>query len=174
MATSAAKSGPKPVNKAASEDEAAAPAPKSKKKRFLLLGLVLLLAVGAGAAWFFLGHGAQPAAAHAPAPAKPPVFAILEPFTVNLQAEAGEQYLQIAITVQVPDQAQADLIKQYMPMVRNRLLVLLSSKKIAELSTTAGKEALAAEIMARLRQPFAPNSPPQVITSVFFTSFVIQ
>jgi flagellar FliL protein len=93
---------------------------------------------------------------------------------VNLNQEAGEQYLQVAMTLLVPDQAQADLIKLYMPMVRNRLLTLLSSKKASELATIEGKQKLADDIKARLQQPFVTNSAPAVISHVLFTSFVIQ
>lgn len=174
MAT-APKSVPKIVP-AAEAAPAAAPK-KSKKKLFILLGVgLLVLGGGGGAAWYFLGHEA-PHGGAAPVkvqPSKPPVFLNLESFTVNLQPETGEQFLQIAFTVQVVDQAQVDLMKLYMPQVRSRLLLLLSGKKPSEISTVEGKKKLADEILASLRQPFSPNAPPQTVSNVFFTSFVIQ
>src|SRR5690606_40769311 len=60
----------------------------------------------------------DPLAAALPAPPKPPVFSALDTFIVNLQPEMGEQYLQVAITLQLEEQAQADQIKTYMPMVQ--------------------------------------------------------
>jgi len=178
MATSAPKAVPKAVPKVVPPEggEAAVAPKKSKKKLFIVLILLLILSgAGGGAAWYFLGQ--SNGGAHAKKkeePPKPPVFAQLEPFTVNLQPENGEQYLQVAMTLQVADQAQAEQIKLYMPLVRSRLLLLLSSKKASEISTADGKKKLSDEIVAQLKQPFASQGAPQSITGVFFTSFVIQ
>jgi flagellar FliL protein len=158
------------------EGAGAAPPPKkSGKKLLLIVGAALLLAGGAGGAWFFMSGGAPEGAAPAKQePPKPPVFVAMEPFTVNLQPEASEQYLQVQFTIQVADEKQVELIKLYMPLVRSRLLLLLSSKKPSELSTPEGKKKLQDEIVAAIKQPFTPQSPPQGVTGVFFTSFVIQ
>ncbi len=176
MAISAVKSVPTPTGKAepASGDTPAAAPHASKKKRLLIAAIILLLAGGGTAAWAFLRPGAAGKEAHKSLAAKPPVYAPLEIFTVNLNQEVGEQYLQVAVTLLVPDQAQAELIKLYMPMVRSRMLTLLSSKKAGELATVDGKQKLADDIKARLQQPFVPNSAPPLISSVLFTSFVIQ
>jgi len=172
MAT-APKGNPKvvPIDEAAA---ASASPKKSKSKLFLILGGVLLLAGGAGA-WFMMGDKAagEGAPAKQAAP-QPPVFIAMEPFTVNLQPEAGEQYLQVQFTLQMTDEKQVELIKMYMPLVRSRLLLLLSSKKPSELTTPEGKRKLQEEIVAAIKQPFTPQSAPQGVTGVFFTSFVIQ
>jgi flagellar FliL protein len=175
MAT-APKSAPKVVP---IDEGAPSPAPnKSKKKKLvvMLVAVLLALAAGGGAAWYFLGNkpsgDAEAQAKHEPP--KPPVFLQMEQFTVNLQPEVGEQYLQIAFTLQVANQEQVELIKLYMPLVRSRLLMLLSSKKASELSTPDGKKKLQDEIIAAIKQPFAPNMEPQGVNGVFFTSFVIQ
>ena len=174
MAT-AQKAAPKvvPIEEGA---PAAAPAPKrSTKKLFVFGALVLLLVLGGGGgAWYFLGAEPDPNAKPAAAPVLPPVYLQMEQFTVNLQPEVGEQYLQVAFTLQVADQAQVDQIKVYMPLVRSRLLMLLSSKKPSELSSADGKQRLQEEIVATLREPFAPGMQPTGVTGVFFTAFVIQ
>jgi flagellar protein FliL len=176
MAT-APKANPKvvPIDEAAAESISPAPK-KSKKKLFLLIAIVLLvLAGGGGATWYFTGEEAKPGeATEKHEPAKPPVFVVMEPFTVNLQHESGDQYLQVSFTLQVADQTQVDQIKLYMPLVRSRLLLLLSSKKGSELATEEGKKKLQDEIIAKVKQPFTPQSPPQAVTGVFFTAFVIQ
>lgn len=176
MATSAIKSVPKPTGKAEpdSDDIPDAATRTTKKKRLLIAALILLLSAGGAAGWVLYAPGTSSKDAHKPIAAKPPVYASLEMFTVNLNQEAGEQYLQIAITLLVPDQVQAELIKLYMPMVRSRMLTLLSSRKSSELATVEGKQKLAEDIKARLQLPFVPNSTPPLISSVLFTSFVIQ
>lgn len=175
MATSAPKAVPKAVPKPAADAGDSAAPKKSKKKLFAMLAVLLLLAGGGGGgAWYFLGQNKGEHAKKKVEPPAPPVFAALDPFTVNLQPDNGEQYLQVAMTLQVADQAQADLVKLYMPLVRSRLLLLLSSKKASEISTADGKKKLSEEIIAQLKQPFAPQGEPQKISSVLFTSFVIQ
>jgi flagellar FliL protein len=123
--------------------------PKKKGKLPLILGLVVLLSAAGGGAWFFMSKdkGGDTAPQQAkPQPPKPPVFVPLDAFTVNLSAEQGDQYLQVAATLKVLDQPAADAAKQYMPEVRHRTLVLLSSKKATEVTSAEGRERLAEEI----------------------------
>lgn len=175
---------PKPVPKAvpkaapAADSKEHAPAATTSKKKLwiMILGGVLLASAGGGAAWFFLGRAAPADSAKSVKhePAKPPVFVVMDSFTVNLQPEAGDQFLQVGMTLQVADQAQVDLIKLYMPLVRSRLLLLLSSKKASEISSVEGKKNLSDEIITQLKLPFSPGTEPQKVSGVFFTSFVIQ
>ncbi|MBC7512996.1 MAG: flagellar basal body-associated protein FliL [Herminiimonas sp.] len=161
--------------KAGAEVEEVAPK-KSRKKLVILIVLILLVAGGGGAVWFFLGHkDKEGAEKHAKVEApKPPVFLVMEPFTVNLQSDGTDQFLQIGMTLQVATPEQVDLLKLYMPQVRSRLLLLLSSKRAAEINTAEGKKKLGTEIMAGVNQPFTPAGKKQEVSDVFFTSFVIQ
>jgi len=156
----------------------AAAAPKSSKKMLIMIiGLVVLLAGGAGAYFALKGGGEdadhKPAKKAAKAHA-PPVFVPLDAFTVNLQPENGDQYLQIAFTLQVSDEKQVELIKANMARVRSRVLLLLSSKKASEISTPEGKAALSKELVATLQAPFVEKGDPQEISDVLYTAFIIQ
>jgi len=107
-------------------------------------------------------------------PAKAPVFLTLDTFTVNLQPDPDEKFLQVDISLQVASAEAAEAIKLHMPAVKNRLLLLLTSKSAAEISTVEGKQDLSNEIIAEVKKPFAPNAKPQEVLDVFFTSFVVQ
>lgn len=166
------KAGPK-----AEAEEVAPPVKKSRKKLWIILG-VLVLAIGGGSAAFFT-KGSDAPAGEEPAKevkhkAEAPIFVVIDSFTVNLQPETGEQFLQAGITFQVADAKEAESFKLYMPLIRSRLLLLLSGKKASEISTVAGKKKLAEEILAQMKVPFAGGGEPQQITDVFFTAFVIQ
>jgi len=165
-------------------DAAAAPADSRKKLIVIVAAAVLLLGGGGGAAWFFL-HGGDAAAAHGEAPKEgtkkkkkdpgaKPEYLPVEAFTVNLQPENGDQYLQVQFTLQIAGAEQATVIKDNMAIVRNRVLLLLSSKKASEISTLEGKRQLAAEIEAVIKDPFEDNGDEQDVTDVLFTSFIIQ
>ncbi|MFC0253127.1 flagellar basal body-associated protein FliL [Massilia consociata] len=162
-------------------DAAAAPAGSKKKLMIAALAAVLLLGGGGGAAWFFM-QGGDAAAEDTPKASKKkkkasnvkPHYVPVEAFTVNLQPENGEQYLQVQFTLQVDGPEQATLIKDNMAIVRNRVLLLLSGKKASEISTVEGKQQLAAEIQAIVQEPFAKGGDEQDVTDVLFTSFIIQ
>lgn len=172
--------------KAAPAADAAAAAPAGSKKKLIIIvaAAVLLLGGGGGAAWFFM-HGGDAGAAHEePAkeskkkkkkdPEAKPEYVPVEAFTVNLQPENGEQYLQVQFTLQVAGAEQATLIKDNMAIVRNRVLLLLSSKKASEIATLEGKQQLAAEIQAVVTDPFEKGGDEQEVSDVLFTSFIIQ
>ena len=163
----------------------AAPASGSKKKLMIMaIAGVLVLGGGAGAGWFFL-HGAGDAeAAHADeAPKKKKKkdkehakaeYVPVESFTVNLQPENGDQYLQVQFTLQVEGPEQVALVKDNMAKVRSRVLLLLSGKKASEINTVEGKQQLAAEIKAVVHEPFDEGGDGQDVSDVLFTSFIIQ
>lgn len=161
---------------------AAAPAGSKKKLIVIAAAAVLLLGGGGGAAWYFM-QGGDAAAQESPKESKKkkkknsdvkPEYVPVEAFTVNLQPENGEQYLQVQFTLQVAGAEQATLIKDNMAIVRNRVLLLLSGKKASEISTVAGKQQLAAEIQAIVQEPFEKDGDEQDVTDVLFTSFIIQ
>ncbi|MCX7142650.1 MAG: flagellar basal body-associated protein FliL [Proteobacteria bacterium] len=167
------------------EGEASAPKKKGSLLKKLLLILLPLLLIGGGAGWYFLRNQepqdekpqagkAAPAKAAKAGPTKPPTFVPLEPFTVNLQLEDVAQYLQVGISLRITDPAYTDAIKLNMPEIRNRILLLLSSKKPSQISTLEGKQALSAEIMQETTQALGSSVPASGVSSVLFTSFIIQ
>jgi flagellar FliL protein len=157
------------------DPKAAAEAPKSSKKMMIIaIVAVLVLGLGGGAGWYFLAGKSSAPAKKEVHKAAPPEFVVIDPFTVNLQPEAGEQYLQIQFTLEVAGVEQVTLIKTNMARVRSRVLLLLSAKKASELNTVEGKNQLSKEIIASVNQPFAAEAPVQQVTDVLFTSFIIQ
>lgn len=158
------------------EAEAEVPAPGSKKKLIIIIAAVVLLAGGGGAAWFMMKPkaGAHNVEAKHEEPAKVPVFMTLETFTLNLQPDPDEKFLQLDMQLQVANNEVADTLKTQMPVVRNRLLFLLTSKKSSEILTMEGKKQLSDEILAELKKPYSPGAKPQEILGVYFTSFVVQ
>lgn len=153
---------------------AAAEAPESpkgggKKKLIIIIAAVLLLVlIGGGAAFFLLkkNHAADAEGegedAHAAAPAVTkidpkkagaPVFLPLDPFTVNLADKDAERYAQVGITLELDEAKTSDMLKAYMPAIRNNILMLLSHKQAAELQTLEGKQKLMREIRRESLSP---------------------
>ena len=187
---------------------------KKKKVVVIAAALVLLLAGGGGGAAFYLKkkHAAAEQAAaeasgegsaQADAGAQPklvkanlknaPTFVPLEPFTVNLADREGERYAQVGMTLELSDPKASDLLKAYMPAIRNNVLLVLASKTASQLIEHDGKVQLAAEVRAAALEPLgyarparpAPatsgaakvpsdeeDAPP--IRAVHFSNFIIQ
>ncbi len=179
----------KPALKAAPPPSSpdAAQAPAGRSKLYLIIGIVgalVVLAAGGGVAWYLLrakdpapaagAPGSAAASDAKPVDAKPPTFVTLEPFTVNLQQENGEHFLQAGIVVQVADSKTVDAIKTYMPIIRNRILLLLSSKTPSELASLEGKKKLVGELIAALRESIPGATPERGIENAYISSFVIQ
>ncbi|MDR1424885.1 MAG: flagellar basal body-associated FliL family protein [Azoarcus sp.] len=202
MAQQAATKTPaKPETTAA---EAAPPKPRRGGKVLLIIVLilvtVLLLAVLGISALLLLrksgGNSGHDAAAELAAAqqvvvqpptvdlTKPPVFAPLDPFTVNLRSAEGEDshYLQAVIALRVADQATAEALKGWMPEIRHRINMLMSAKLASEVQDIKGREALAQEIHDQLNTLLGvPPPPPDTqslavgpIRAVLFSSFIVQ
>jgi flagellar FliL protein len=143
----------KPAPAAAAKEEAPVAAPPKSKKWLIIIIVILLMGIAGGAGWFF-SKGSSPASDKAETakaqeePAHEAKFVPLgENFTVNLQREEGDQYLQAGITLKILQPELEERIKALMPEIRSKLLFLLSSKKPSELQTIEGKKKLIAEII---------------------------
>ncbi|APR37283.1 flagellar basal body-associated protein FliL [Paraburkholderia sp. SOS3] len=150
-------------------------------KRSLMIALIALVAaaLAGGGTWFYMSRhetaaAAQPAA-QAPKPSPVPVFFALEPMTVNLQSDDGEQhYLRIGLTLKLNDQQTQEHLTQHMPEIRSRVLLALSNKHPDELAPLDGKRALAKELAALIEQPTETGGAPVHVDDVLFTEFVVQ
>jgi flagellar FliL protein len=154
----------KPAAPAAKEETPVAAPPKSKK--MLIIGIVLILVIAIGGAVWFFTKGSAPADLHAAEVKAEPVheakFVPLgENFTVNLQREEGDQYLQAGITLKIMQPELEEKIKTAMPEIRSKLLFLLSSKKPSELQTQEGKKRLIAEIIVETDSVLGLASAPE-------------
>ena len=162
----------------------AAPAPKNSKKLLIMILAALLILGGGGAAAFFMlkqTSGANHADGKKSAERKnPSVFAALDPFTVNLADPSRDHYLQIGLTYEVYAADVETDLKTQMPLLRSRVLLLLTSKSSEELASPEGKSKLAGDLVMLARAALgtsraagAQNSERGVV-DVHFSSFIIQ
>lgn len=112
---------------------ASLPAPARSSKLLIWIVVAVGLAAAAGAAAYFLlprftGGGASAAEAPKPSAPEKPIFVMLDPLTVNLQAEGRSRFLQIGMALRVRDERAKAQIVEFMPELRSRLLVLLSNR----------------------------------------------
>ncbi|MDO5611079.1 MAG: flagellar basal body-associated FliL family protein [Pseudomonadota bacterium] len=157
-----------------STPQPAAPKKKSKLTLILLMVLPTLIGAGGAAAWFIF---AQPqAATHgAPVKKKDALFLALDPaFVVNLNDERGSRYLQADIQVMTRDAKTLAALDKQQPVLRNKLLMLLSQQSPHALNDRAAKEKLQQLALAEIRTVLKSEGLPDAAEAVIFTSFVIQ
>lgn len=185
------------------ETEAAPPPPKKKSKwlLFIIIGIAGL-ALGGGGAYFLVKKQVAEESADAPAPegakkkkadnAAPPVFYKFDkPFTVKLQTEQQEAYLQAEVQLKLPDAQSVELIKQYEPELKHRITLTMMGKKASVIGTADGVQQLANELRSVTNSVIVPASVPKgkpaaetdpaattdadaPVQSVLFSSFIIQ
>ncbi|OYV47193.1 MAG: flagellar basal body protein FliL [Candidimonas sp.] len=145
-----------------------------------IAGIALIAIVSIGAtAFYFLRIGPSTANAQTPVATKPiplpgPIFVPLEPFTVTLRDNDSSRILYVAITLRVSDEASRKLLDVYMPEVRNRVLLELSTQSPTIVQTPAGRTQLALGLAKVLETPYLPQPHGPHISNVLFTAFVVQ
>ena len=137
--------------------------PKSSGKTMMIMAVLFALIIGAGAAWFLAGSSSGTEGGDKVEKETPSLFFPLETFTVNLVPEFGDQYLQVDMTLKVSGQDIIDEVKRRMPEVRNRVILILSSKRASELTTVSGKSALATSLNVQLNMLIDPTYKPPVV-----------
>ena len=170
------------------EDEAPAEAPKKKrsalKLTLIITGVMLIVALGVLGALYFtgtkpFGHAAGDGANSAKGSGQDKdkqaiYYAIDPPFVVNFADQNQMRFLQVTMEVMAYDQSAIDAVKHHMPVIRNNLVMLLSSQDAKTLFTLQGKEDLRAKALQAIQQVLEKRTGSKGVEEVYFTSFVMQ
>jgi len=163
---------------AAAPASAAAPAegeaPKKSKKKLIFIILGAVVAIGGGVGYYMWSQSqAEAKRKQAELEAtpeyqlkkqmefrkenKPPRFIKMDEFTVNLPGRGGEHYLQTAIVLRTGDSSTEGKIKNFLPVIRDKIILVLSSRTMQELATVDGKNAMAREIALVINSIIEPQ-----------------
>lgn len=157
----------------------------------VLIAILLLLAGGGAlAALYFTGviHGKKPQAvtvrkadgatgtdATAGEPAAPPQYLPLDPpLVVNFDNKGRVGYLQVSINVMAHSKAAISAVRDNMPVVRNNLILLMSSKSYEQLDSREEKEKLREQARDEINRVLKAQGSGEQISEVYFTAFVMQ
>ena len=146
--------------------------PKSKKMLFIIIGVVVLLVAAVGGYMYIqsTAEAKKIQEAEAKRPENilkkqlmerkenaPPIYIPLEEMIVNLPGRGGEHYLQAKIVLRTNDSATEGKIKNFMPVIRDKIITVLSSRQMQELATVEGKVMMAREIALVINSIIAPQ-----------------
>ena len=147
---------------------------------FLVIAVMLILTIGLAGGFFMMWGKLSEINNQAPPTANMdinqssmaqlgPLFP-LETFIVNLADEERSRYLRITMDLELVEATDSEKLNQRLPQIRDRILMILPSRRFEEIASMEGKTALRDEIINKLNNLF----PQAVITNIFFTEFVVQ
>ncbi len=177
------------------QTESAEEATGSKKKLIMIVGAVVGVLVIAGAGLFFTGFfddekvdpaieesvEGKEASTEDSVEGEPSdmaantaiYHALAPPFMVNFPG-GSIQVMKIAISVMASEQKVIDAVVKHDPVIRNNILMMLSSENPESLKTAEGKAALQISIKAEINKVLDKVKVSSTIKNVFFTDMVMQ
>ncbi len=154
----------------------------SNKILVILIGVLVVLMLGLGGGLFMMWNkmsaldtqikAQNSEQAGQPAAQAEPLGAIvsLETFIVNLADKDGTRYLRLTLDLELDTKELEKEFEKRMPQIRDSILMILPTKRFADIRTTEGKVALRDEIMEKLNSFLIMGK----VTNVFFKEFVVQ
>ena len=94
----------------------------------------------------------------------------LDTFTVNLKSDSGRRYLKTTISLELSGAELSTELDTKKAVLRDRIIRILSSKTLEEVSSRKGKQKLSDQIMNALNAMISKGQ----IKGIYFTEFVIQ
>lgn len=162
---------------------------KSPIKLFLILAIVLLLLGGAGAGYYFFLYHPTASGEHAAASedegdkkqsekaeeSEPEFYHnVSMPLLVNFPPGSSAKIIKISVAILVKGEASVDVLKKHEPMIRNNLLMAISSVGADKAKTQEGKQELRAMMLNEIGKVMEKMAGKNTAKEVYFTEFVMQ
>ncbi|WP_373070383.1 flagellar basal body-associated protein FliL [Sulfurimonas sp.] len=94
----------------------------------------------------------------------------LDTFTVNLKSDSGRRYLKATLSLELSGEELSLELDAKAPVIRDRVIRILTSKTLEEISSKKGKQKVSDQIIDTLNAIVSDGS----IQGIYFTEFVIQ
>ncbi|MEA2100397.1 MAG: flagellar basal body-associated protein FliL [Campylobacterota bacterium] len=94
----------------------------------------------------------------------------LDSFTINLKSDAGRRYLKTTISLELEGEELSLELDANAPVLRDRIIRILTSKTLEEISSKKGKQKVTLQIIDTLNAMLSDGK----IQGIYFTEFVIQ
>lgn len=96
----------------------------------------------------------------------------LEPFLVNLtdKSGSGKRYLKAAIEMEVGSEAGKKKVEAHKTVIKDAVLMLLSSRSYEEVGSVEGKLELKQALLSQINEALSENT----VLKIYFVEFVVQ
>lgn len=155
---------------------------KSKKIPLIIAAVVLVIALaGAGGWWYFQQQAKNQAMAVEVKPQVPiaalvkkPVFLELKKFVVSVPGDGRLHYLMMEMSVMSYSQDELDKLRDFLPVIRNAVVTLLSEQHYNDLAQPGVMKPLQIALRDKLRRVMNDMASSNGIDQVLITKMVIQ
>jgi len=175
-------------------------APKEKKSSNMLMMIIiivlfLIIIIGGVVAFLLMGDDEEPANTNAPQKQEKSsskksssssrssaeydnsrsldeigILYPLDNFTVNLKSDAGRRYLKVTLSLELEGEELSLELDAKSAVLRDKIIRILTSKTLEEISSKKGKQKVSQQIMNTLNDMIRDGQ----IKGIYFTEFVIQ
>lgn len=143
---------------------------KDNKRKLILPGVLLLILLSvAGGAYFFL-FLKKDKKEDTPLPSQVGVMMDLGAFTVNLADKDMDAYARISITLELSDEKVRQEVEKRLPIIKDAIIDVISSKTSSFVKTPEGRESLRLELIKRINIILFEGG----VRNIYFTEFVVQ
>ncbi len=146
-----------------------------KKLLFIIVPLILILGGGGFAAYHFLFAKKSKTSVNKPVAfslsnMQPGPMVKLKPFLTNLANTNRSAYVKVSMSIELKPGSNVGTFKQFTPQVRNRIIMILSSKTSKEIDSPQGQLSLRHQIARSLNQLLGDGT----VIGVYFNNYLVQ
>ena len=131
---------------------------------------LLLILIGGGVGAYFFLFSKKDKKEELPAQSKVGIMMDVGVFTVNLADKDKDAYARIAITLELSDEKVRQEVEKRMPIVKDAIIDVISSKTSSFVRTPEGRENLRLELIKRINTILIEGG----VRNIYFTEFVVQ
>lgn len=152
---------------------------EQKKKSPILLfiiGGILLVGLSIGGTLFFVLGGDSEDESTEVEPGNPPAlyYALNPKFQTNYDVNGRQRLFQVAISLLTREQDVVDALAAHSPVIKSKLVILLSGQDFVALQTPDGREQLREECLKAVQEILETEIGKPGVEKVLFTDFVMQ
>ncbi len=162
-----------------SAEESAKPTKGRKLAKLALFSLFFAVSFAAGAAFNHFTFGTRTVVETVEVEKveeiPEPFYTEFDPsFTVNIPGENGTHYLDLTLSALSFDRDSYAILREYRPLLRNKLLLTISNRQFEELLDGDGREQLRIDLHEAIDDILLQAGQNIKIEKVFFTKFLLQ
>ncbi len=143
---------------------------KGKSKLIFIVAFLLILLAGGGGAYFFLFAKKDKKEEKAPLPSHVGVMMEIGTFTINLADKDVDAYARVSITLELSDEKVRQEVEKRLPIIKDAIIDVISSKTSSFVKTPEGRENLRLELIKRINTILFEGG----VRNIYFTEFVVQ
>ncbi len=143
---------------------------KGKSKLILIVGLLLIILAGASGTYFFFFVKKGKKEDKVPLPSQVGVMMEVGTFTVNLADKDVDAYARVSITLELSDEKVRQEVEKRLPIIKDAIIDVISSKTSSFVKTPEGRESLRLELIKRINTILFEGG----VRNIYFTEFVVQ